>query len=64
MTDTRKVLLAIDGALNVLFGLVLLAFPTGFAVSLGLPPAASAFYPSILGAVLTAGYVMRRRIFA
>jgi hypothetical protein len=32
--------------------MVLLAFPSGLSAILGLPPASSAFYPSILGAVL------------
>lgn len=48
----KSLLLAIDGALNLLFGIILLLFPFGVPSLLGLPSASSAFYPMILGAVL------------
>ena len=45
-------LLKVDAAINLILGILLLAFPTGLVELLGIPPAASAFYPSILGGVL------------
>jgi hypothetical protein len=42
----------IDSVVNLLLGLVLLFFPPILVRLLGVPPAETAFYPSILGAVL------------
>ena len=47
-----KFQLIVDAAVNLFLGILLLLFPTGIAAWLGAPPAASAFYPSILGGVL------------
>jgi hypothetical protein len=48
----HKLLLAVDGAVNVILGTLLLLSPFGLIELLGLPPAGSLFYPVILGAVL------------
>ncbi len=45
-------LLLVDAIVNLILGGVLLAFPLGIGRPLGLPAAASGFYPSLLGAVL------------
>jgi hypothetical protein len=45
-------LLAIDSAINLALGSLLLIFPAGLVRALGVPGAHSAFYPSLLGAVL------------
>lgn len=45
-------LLTLDAFVNLALGTMLLFFPKGLVVALGLPYSASAFYPSILGAVL------------
>jgi hypothetical protein len=50
---TDRGLLLVDAAANLLLGLILLAFPLGTGSLLGLPGADGAFYPSLLGAVLT-----------
>lgn len=47
-----KVLLTIDGIVNLILGVLLLLFPVGIIDLLGLPPTNTNFYPSILGAVL------------
>ena len=47
-----SVLLVIDATINLILGILLLIFPKALVSVLGLPAAASAFYPSILGAVL------------
>ena len=47
----RRTLLIIDGTINALLGVVLLAF-VPLADWLGIPPAETAFYPTILGGVL------------
>ncbi|MDJ0721627.1 MAG: hypothetical protein QNJ04_08345 [Desulfobacterales bacterium] len=52
MNAGHRRLLVIDAAVNLLLGLLLLLFPSGIAAWLGAPTAVSAFYPSILGAVL------------
>jgi hypothetical protein len=52
MKTKHKVLLAIDGAVNLSLGLVLLLFPAGVLELLGLPPTDTYFYASILGAVI------------
>ena len=41
-----------DAGVNLLLGVLLMAFPAAVVEALGIPPAAVAFYPSILGAVL------------
>lgn len=49
---SRGALLAVDGAINLLLGAGLVAFPRGLVRALGIPQVESAFYPSILGGVL------------
>ncbi len=44
--------LAIDSLLNLLLGALLVVFPRDLVSFLGIPQPGSAFYPSILGAVL------------
>jgi len=48
----HKKLLILDGAVNLLLGVLLLCFPLGLAAWLGAPEAELNFYPGILGAVL------------
>jgi hypothetical protein len=48
----HKILLFVDGIINVTLGVILLLFPLGIADFLGLPITSTKFYPSILGAVL------------
>lgn len=48
----QKTLLAVDGVVNLLLGILLLLFPVGLLDLLGAPPTATLFYPSILGAVI------------
>jgi hypothetical protein len=45
-------LLLVDASINLLLGVVLIFFPGPVVAALGVPTAQSAFYPSILGAVL------------
>jgi hypothetical protein len=52
MKTTHNVLLVIDGAVNLLLGLLLLLFPAGTLSVFGLPPTDTFFYTSILGAVI------------
>jgi hypothetical protein len=47
-----RVLLVVDATINLLLGLLLLAFPPHVVVLLGVPQVESSFYPNILGAVL------------
>jgi hypothetical protein len=47
-----KTLLLIDGIVNLVIGILLLAFPLGIAEYLGVPLPSSNFYPTILGAVI------------
>ncbi len=47
-----KLLIVTDAMVNLVLGLLLMIFPDSLVVMLGIPPAESAFYPSILGAVL------------
>ncbi len=49
---SRSRVLYVDGAVNLLLGIGLLTFPQWLVESLGIPDAASSFYPAILGAVL------------
>ena len=52
MKSRSKILLLIDGIVNLLLGMLLLLFPFGMAQILGVPQSNSNFYPTILGAVL------------
>lgn len=52
MKNEEKILLIVDGVVNILLGLVLLTFPFGSGEILGLPKSENNFYPMILGAVL------------
>ena len=49
---TEKLLLLIDAIINLGLGVLLVLFPRALVAALGVPSADSAFYPSILGAVL------------
>jgi hypothetical protein len=51
-TDARKYLLTIDAVINLSLGCLLVVFPRSVVAFLGVPSAESAFYPSMLGAVL------------
>jgi hypothetical protein len=48
----RNPVLLIDAAINLLLGVVLLAFRPSLAQALGIPQAKLSFYPTILGAML------------
>ena len=48
----RAPLLKIDAAINLILGILLLAFPLKLVKALGMPMAEPSFYPSILGGVL------------
>lgn len=48
----RGSLLIIDAMINLLLGVLLIAFSDGLVELLGVPPAAHSFYPNILGGVL------------
>ena len=52
MKPKHKVLLAIDGVVNLILGAILLFFPAGLVELLGLPLTTTYFYASILGAVI------------
>lgn len=45
-------LLKTDAAINLILGILLMAFPMNLVKALGLPTVYTAFYPSILGGVL------------
>jgi hypothetical protein len=49
---SKKILLAIDSAVNILLGVLLLLFPAGMLELLGLPSVVHHFYTTILGAVI------------
>jgi hypothetical protein len=49
---SRRVLLTVDGLINIVLGVALMAFPAKLVSLLGVPNARPAFYPSVLGAVL------------
>lgn len=51
MTSSRT-LLFIDAGINLALGCILIVFPAPIVSLLGVPETQSAFYPSILGAVL------------
>ncbi len=48
----RTFLLKTDAIINLILGVLLMAFPTGLVKALGIPPAASSFYPTLLGSIL------------
>lgn len=48
----RSFLIGIDSFINLALGALLIVFPRDLVSFLGIPQPASAFYPSILGAVL------------
>lgn len=52
MESKHKLLLVIDGLVNLLLGILLLLSPVGTIDFLGLPRTDIYFYPSILGAVI------------
>ena len=52
MKHEHRILLAVDGVVNLVLGAALLLFPAGLVEILGLPPAGTCFYASILGAVI------------
>lgn len=49
----RQTLLLVDGVINLVLGVLLISFPDWLVAALGIPPAEPAFYPNLLGAVLT-----------
>ena len=51
-TRPRANLLRVDGAINLVLGVLLVAFPSGLVEAFGVPPSQGRFYPSLLGAVL------------
>jgi hypothetical protein len=48
----RSTLLKTDAAINLILGILLMAFPAGLVKALGIPLADPCFYPTILGGVL------------
>ncbi len=52
MSRRDRVLLAVDGGINLLLGLLLLVAPGWLVRTLGAPDFGDRFYPSILGGVL------------
>ena len=52
MVRKQKILLSIDGYINVILGILLLLFPFGIADFLGVPKSNTNFYPTILGGVI------------
>ncbi len=52
MKASHRVLLIIDGVVNLVLGCLLLMFPFGLASYLGVPQAQSSFYPMLLGGVI------------
>lgn len=49
----RSKILLVDAAISLVLGVALAVFPNWLAELLGLPPAETKFYPSLLGAVVT-----------
>lgn len=49
---SRSTILLIDACISLALGVVLVVFPKPLVELLGLPPAETVFYPSILGAVV------------
>ena len=52
MKSKHKILLAVDGIVNLALGAILLFFPAGLLAFIGLPNTSTFFYTSILGAVI------------
>jgi hypothetical protein len=52
MKSKHKTLLTVDGAINLILGVVLMLSPVGVLNVLGLPETNTDFYPTLLGAVL------------
>jgi len=48
----RTTLFKADAAINLILGILLMAFPAGLVKALGIPMADPSFYPTILGGVL------------
>jgi hypothetical protein len=48
----HSVVLAVDAALNIVLGVLLVTFPRSIVDAVGVPTSESAFYPSVLGGVL------------
>ena len=48
----HRLLLLVDGLINLLLGSLLILFPDALVEALGIPPADSRFYPSLLGGVV------------
>jgi len=48
----HSIVLSADAAINIVLGVLLMAFPRPIVDALGVPASKSAFYPSILGGVL------------
>ena len=48
----RHTLLKVDAAINLILGVLLMAFPENLIKALGVPMADPTFYPTILGGVL------------
>jgi hypothetical protein len=48
----RTTLLKADAAINLILGILLMAFPAGLVKALGIPMADPSFYATILGGVL------------
>lgn len=48
----RNELLTVDGVANLVLGVLLIAFPKGVVVALGIPGGESGFYANILGGVV------------
>lgn len=49
---SSRTLLTVDSVINLVLGVLLVAFPARIVSTLGVPAAELAFYPSILGGVL------------
>ena len=52
MNKQQKILLTVDGIVNLIIGILLLLVPVGTAEILGVPRSNLDFYPTILGAVI------------
>ena len=52
MAKKHKILLLIDGIINIILGIIILLFPFGVDKLLGVPHPDSYFYSTILGAII------------
>jgi hypothetical protein len=52
MKSRVRLLLGLDALINLFLGIILLLYPLGISIKLGLPEPASYFYTSILGGVI------------